>query len=105
IRAIPLLLFSPIAGTLADRQGRKTQLVVAEGLNAAVYALLTTLVLTHLVQPWHLYATAIASAVVQVFHGPARQAMITESVDRHDMTNAIGLSSIAFNASRPNGPA
>jgi MFS family permease len=104
VRAIPLLLFSPVAGTLADRHGRKTQLVVAEAVNAVLYAVLAILVLTRLVEPWHLYAVAVGSAVVQVFHGPARQAMITESVEPHDMTNAIGLSSIAFNGSRTLGP-
>jgi hypothetical protein len=31
--------------------------------------------------------------------------MITESVEPRDMTNAIGLSSIAFNGSRATGPA
>jgi MFS family permease len=104
IRAIPLLIFSPVAGTLADRHGRKTQLVVAETVNAVLYAMLAILVITRLVEPWHLYAVAVGSAVVQVFHGPARQAMITESVDPREMTNAIGLSSIAFNGSRTIGP-
>jgi MFS family permease len=104
VRAIPLLLFSPVAGTLADRRGRKGQLVVAEGINAALYAILAALVLTHVVEPWHLYAVAVGSAIVQVFHGPARQAMISESVEPHDMTNAIGVSSIAFNGSRTIGP-
>ncbi len=105
IRAVPLLVFSPIAGTLADRGSRKMQLVIAEGINALLYVILTALVVTGLVEPWHLYAVAVASGIVQVFHGPARQAMISEAVDPRDMTNAIGLSSIAFNGSRMIGPA
>jgi MFS family permease len=105
IRAVPLLFLSPLAGTLADRGSRKTQLVIAEAINALLYAFLTALVVTGQGHPWHLYAVAIGSGIVQVFHGPARQAMISEAVDPRDMTNAIGLSSVAFNGSRMIGPA
>ncbi len=105
IRVVPLLLLSPIAGTMADRRGRKAQLILAQAVNAALYAALATLIILHLVHPWHVYAVAIGSAMVQVFQGPARQAMQTEVVLPRDMTNAIGVSSIAFNASRSIGPA
>lgn len=105
IRVIPLMLLSPIAGTMADRQGRKALLVLAQGVNVALYGVLAVLIVLHLVHPWHVYAIAVGSAIVQVFQGPARQAMQTEVVDPRDMTNAIGVSSIAFNASRSIGPA
>ncbi len=105
IRAAPLLLLSPIAGTMADRRGRKSQLILAQGVNAALYGILAVLIVTHLVHPWHVYAMAVSSAIVQVFQGPARQAMQTEVVEPRDITNAIGVSSIAFNASRSIGPA
>src|SRR5439155_7194118 len=34
IKALPTLLLSPLAGTLADRRGRKAQLIVAQSVDA-----------------------------------------------------------------------
>jgi MFS family permease len=105
IRFLPMLLLSPLAGTAADRYGRKTQLV-ANGLGTgALNFLLGVLVLTGQIRPWHLYVTAVLVAVLHVFQQPARQAMAPEAVDRQHLTNAIGLNSMAFNSSRTIGPA
>ena len=105
IRAVPLLLLSPIAGTLADRYGRKTQLIAAQSINAAANVVLGILILTGGVHPWHVYATGLVAATVQVFQQPARQAMLPEAVDPARLTNAIGLNSLVFNMSRSLGPA
>jgi MFS family permease len=105
VQVLPILLLSPIAGTAADRYGRKTQLVAAQLLNLPAALLLSILVFTGRVEPWHLYATGLIAAIAQVFQGPARQALVPESVDRTRLTNAIGLNSIAFNLCRSTGPA
>jgi MFS family permease len=105
IRAIPLLVLSPLAGSFADRYGRKTQLIAAQLVNALGATVLGILILAGLVEPWHLYAAGLVTAVAQVFQHPAQLAMIPETVDRARLTNAIGLNSIAFNASRSVGPA
>jgi MFS family permease len=105
IQAIPLLVLSPIAGSAADRYPRKQQIVVAQMLAGVMYALLAVLIMTGHIQPWHLYATAFGMAMVQVFHQPARAAMIADAVPLHDLTNAIGLNSVVFNVARSTGPA
>jgi MFS family permease len=105
VQVLPLFLLSPIAGTAADRYGRKTQLIVSQLLNIPPVVVLALLVITGHVEPWHLYATGLAAAIVQVFQNPARQALVPESVDRNRLTNAIGLNSVAFNVSRSLGPA
>jgi MFS family permease len=105
IRIVPLLLLSPVAGVMADRYGRKLQLAVSESLNAGLYAVMAGLILSGQVAVWHVYAVAIATAMVQVFQAPAQQSMTSESVAPRELTNAIGLNSIAFNSSRTIGPA
>jgi MFS family permease len=105
IRVVPLLVFSPIAGTLADRHGRKQQLILSQGINAVIFAIMALLILSGHVEPWHVYAIAIGGAVVQVFQLPARQVMTSDAVPPHHLTNAIGLNSVAFNGSRTIGPA
>ena len=55
MRGIPLFLFGIVAGALADRSGRKAQLIVAQVTNAVLNLILATLVLTNRDQPWHVY--------------------------------------------------
>jgi len=105
LRVFPLLFLSPIAGTMADRYGRKTQLISSQVVNGVANAILAMLIIQGGVAPWHVYATGIVSSIVQVFQVPARQAMVPESVERPFLTNAIALNSIAFNMSRSLGPA
>jgi MFS family permease len=105
VQAVPILVLSPIAGSVADRYPRKQLLVVAQLLAAVMYAGLALLIVTGHIQPWHLYATAFGMAIVQTFHQPARAAMVADAVPSSHLTNAIGLSSIMFNVARSTGPA
>ncbi|MEA2640147.1 MAG: hypothetical protein QOF51_1541 [Chloroflexota bacterium] len=105
MRLFPFLFLGPLAGTAADRYGRKTQLMVDQLSNAVLNFILAALVITGHVQPWNVYVTGFLVAVLQVFQQPARQAMVPEAVDRAHLTNAIGLNSMAFNGSRTIGPA
>ena len=105
VQAIPILLLSPIAGSAADRYSRKTQILVAQIIDGAMFALLAILIFTGQIQPWHVYVTAFAMACVQTFQQPARAAIIGDVVPREGLTNAIGLNSIIFNVARSTGPA
>jgi MFS family permease len=105
VQVAPLIFLSPIAGTAADRYGRKTQLIIAQLLNVPPAVVLALLILSGRVEPWHLYATGLISGIVQVFQNPARQALVPEAVERTQLTSAIGLNSVAFNVTRSVGPA
>ena len=104
-RGIPLFLFGIIAGALADRSGRKTQLIIAQVTNAILNFILATLVLTNRVQPWHVYVTAFLVGTVQAFQNPARQTLISDLVRPRHLINALALNSMALNTSRAVGPA
>ena len=105
VQAIPILVLSPVAGSVADRYPRKLQMVVAQVLAGLMYVVLALLIMTGHIQPWHVYATAFGMAIVQTFHQPARAAMIADAVPPYHLTNAIGLTSIVFNVARSTGPA
>jgi MFS family permease len=105
VQALPILLLSPIAGSAADRYSRKMQILVAQILDGAMYAVLAVLIITGLIEPWHVYATAFGMAVVQTFQQPARAAIIADVVPGKNLTNAIGLNSVIFNVARSTGPA
>jgi MFS family permease len=105
IRGIPLFLFGIVAGAMADRSGRKAQLVVAQVTNALLNLILATLVLTNRVQPWHVYVTGFLDGTVQAFQNPARQTLISDLVGSRHLINALALNSMALNSSRAIGPA
>jgi len=104
IQAVPILLLSPLAGSVADRYARKPLVVAAQAVAASLFACLAVLVLTGQVRPGHLYAMAFSMAVIQTFHQPARAAMVADAVPAQHLTNAIGLSSIGYNVARSTGP-
>ena len=105
IRGIPLFLFGILAGALADRSGRKTQLIVAQVTNAILNLILATLVLTNRVQPWHVYVTGFLTGTVQAFQNPARQTLVSDIAGPRHLINALALNSMALNSSRAVGPA
>ena len=105
VQAIPFLLLSPVAGSVADRYSRKMQVVLTQIANGFLYAVTALLIFTGQIRPWHVYVTAVLMAIVQVFLQPARAALISDAVPASNLTNAIGLNAVIFNAARSTGPA
>ena len=105
IQAIPFLLLSPVAGSVADRYSRKAQVVLSQVVNGLVFAVTALLIFTGQIRPWHLYVTAFVMAIAQIFQQPARAAIIAEALPLGHLTNAIGLNAMIFNVARSTGPA
>jgi MFS family permease len=105
IQALPILLLSPVAGSAADRLSRKKQIVLSQIVDGCMYGVLTLLIFTRAIKPWHVYLSAFVMAVDQTFLQPARAAIIADAVPRDHLTNAIGLNSMIFNTARSTGPA
>ncbi|MBI4188754.1 MAG: MFS transporter [Chloroflexi bacterium] len=104
-RGLPMLFFGLLAGVVADRYGRKKQLIIAQVVNAILNLILATLILTGRIQGWHIYVTAFLAGTVQAFQQPARQVLINDLVGEKRLLNAIALNSAALNVSRSVGPA
>ncbi|MCL4535935.1 MAG: MFS transporter [Bacteroidetes bacterium] len=104
-RAIPMLFFGVVAGVVADRYARRAQLVISQVVNVFLNIVLATLVLTHRIEPWHVFVTALMAGTVQAFQQPARQSLISDLVDREHLLNAVALNSAIFNLMRSIGPA
>jgi len=105
VRGAPLLVFGVLAGVVADRYGRKAQLIIAQTVNAFLNMALATLILTGHIQVWHVYVTGFLAGTVQAFQQPARQVLINDLVGETHLLNAIALNSAALNLSRSVGPA
>ncbi len=103
---IPTLLLSPLAGVAADRWDRRRILQVTQSLSMVQAIILATLVLTGVVQVWHVLVLATVVGMLDAIDIPARQSLYIRLIDDpRDLGNAIALNSSVFNLARLVGPA
>jgi MFS family permease len=105
IRGITQLLFSPIAGVMADRLDRRKLAAVTQVVPAVVALLIAVLVATDAVRMWHLYALVCISGISGAVNQPARQVLVYDIVGEQYLTNAIALNSVVSNIARIIAPA
>ncbi|MFN8254157.1 MAG: MFS transporter [Bacteroidales bacterium] len=103
---IPSFVLSPFTGVLTDRFSRRKMMLWAQ-VSFMIHALImSALVLTNLVQIWHIIALSILFGIISAFDTPARQALVVDLIDDpKNLNNVIGLNSAMFNAARLFGPA
>lgn len=105
LQFLPILLFSPFAGVVADRFPKRRLLQVTQVSMAVPALLLGVLAVTGVAEPWHVYVLAFWFGIGTAFDAPARQSFVPEMVGPDDLTNAVGLNSASFNTARIIGPA
>ena len=103
---VGILLFSNLAGVLADRIDRRRGLLTTQSLMLLQAVVLAVLVAFNLIQTWHLVVLALWLGTCSAFDLPMRQSMYVHFVaDRGDLANAIALNSMLVNTARVVGPA
>jgi len=102
---LPLLLFTPLGGLLADRLPKRRVLYCTQGTSALLAAAFAVVVGTHVVAMWMVYLLAFGLGMVNVFDNPVRQSFISEMVGPGDLRNAVTLNSVTVNIARIIGPA
>ncbi len=102
--AIPVLLFSPFAGVVADRYPRRRVLFVTNSIEVAAALTLALLTSFGHIALWEIFIIAGIRSTGQSFDAPARQSWVPLLVPREYLGNAIGLNSLAFNAPSVIGP-
>jgi len=105
LQFLPMLLFGPYGGVLADRYRKRIILMwtqLAMGFTGLAIGLL---VVTGTAQLWHAYVAAFCLGVASAVDAPARQAFVSELVGQENISNAVALNSASFNTARLTGPA
>jgi MFS family permease len=105
VRFLAVLIFSLIAGLVADRFNRRNILFITQSTSALVALVLGLLTLSGAIRLWHIYALTAVQAVAMAFDLPARQSLVPNLVPRADLPSAFSLQSIAFNTGAIVGPA
>jgi MFS family permease len=99
--AVPTITVTLFGGVLADRIDRRKLLMGAQIVLAILLALLATLVVTDVIQVWHVYVIAFFSGLATGIDWPTRNAMFpTLLEDRSQMMSAVALSAILWQGSR-----
>ena len=102
---LPIMLFGPLFGVLADRLHRKTVAFFACVLNGLLAALLFALVLREAIDIYLLFAITMLLGIVSSAFQPARMSLIPALVPGELLAPAVAAQSIVFNVSRFVGPA
>jgi MFS family permease len=105
LQAVPVLLFGPYGGVVADRVDKRRLMIVlqiAMGIQALVLGLL---VMSGSARYWEICVLAVILGLNNAFENSARQAFVREMVGKDELRNAITLNSVTVNAARAVGPA
>ena len=102
---IPSWLFMLYGGVIADRFSRRKVLLGTQISMMILAFILAGLTFTGVVQPWQIIILAFLLGCANAFDAPARQAFVTDLVERKDLTNAIALNSSMINMATVLGPA
>ncbi len=102
---IPIFLFAPFAGVVADHCNRRHFLLLTQILSMGQAFLLAFLTLTNTVAIWHIILLSLFLGMINAFDTPVRQSFVLEMVEKkEDLGNAIALNSSLFNMARLLGP-
>ena len=101
----PIMLLSLFGGVIADRMPKRPVIISMQALMAVQALALGLLVLTDLVEVWHVFVLSAVHGIAVAIENPTRQAFVAEMVGREQIANAVALNSSLFNSARMFGPA
>ena len=102
---IPAFILSPFTGVFVDRANKHRIIMVTQILSMLQAVIFVVLIYSGHISIWHIVVLGIFLGCVNSFDIPARQAFLVEMVaKKEDLSNAIPLNSLMFNAARLIGP-
>ncbi len=104
LQALPVLLFGPWGGVIADRFPKRTILYATQTVAGGLALMLAGLVATGAIRLWMIYLLAIGLGLVKAVDTPTRQTFVLEMVGRETLVNAVSLNSAQVNLARVIGP-
>lgn len=103
-RFLPLVVFSPVSGIVADLYDRKKIILFSQTImtiSALIFALTTFF---HIISPLLIYSLISLNAIAYAFDSPARQSLYPLMVPKKYFTNATSLINLMWKISSVVGP-
>lgn len=103
--ALPIMIFSLLAGVFADNFDRRRVMLIAQAFMFGVSVILTFMAFEGWLSPWLLLAFTFLIGCGTALHNPSWQATMGDIVSREELPSAVSLNSMGFNLMRSIGPA
>jgi len=93
--AVPLVLFVLVGGVFADRLPRQAVMVVADVVRGVLHGALALLILTDVVQVWHMVVIGLLFGTAEAFFRPAYTGLVPQTVPEKDIQGAQALGGVS----------
>jgi MFS family permease len=103
--AVPMAVLSLPGGAAVDRVEKRRIVAFSQGAMGLLALSTAALVQAELISVVILFITGMGQGALFSFNGPARMAMLTETVEARALTAAISLQNVAMNGTRIVAPA
>jgi len=103
--ALPIMLFSLVAGAMADNFDRRRMMLGAQLFMLLVSVALAVCAWLGVITPWLLLSFTFLIGCGAAFNAPAWQASVGDMVPRAELPGAVAFNSMGFNIARSVGPA
>lgn len=100
----PMLIFTPVAGVVADRVERKRILLTTFSVMTLLMTGLALVTLSGRATPVALLPFAFGIGTIFSFNAPASQSVVANAVPGRDLASAISLQAVGANLARVVGP-
>jgi MFS family permease len=104
VRVVPIVLFSLLAGTVADAHDRRRLMLITQSVLAGVALALALLTYWGRAGVAAIYLLTAVGAAAVAFDSPARQALVPSLVPREHLPNAFALNSTGMQVASICGP-
>lgn len=101
----PIFFITPFAGTIADRNDRRTVFAWTRAIYLVQSLVMTVLTFSGHIEINTIIVLALALGIVTAIEVPVRQSFTVEMVGREDLRQAIAFNAMMFNFARTVGPA
>ena len=92
------------AGAISDRLPRNLLLMSVEFIMGSMGILMLALILTDLLEVWHIFAITLFMGVVRLFQMPVAQSLVADTLPRERVNNGAAFNTVAMNIAMLCGP-
>lgn len=92
------------AGAIADRMSRQLLLTAVEFVMAGLGLLMFSLILTGLLEVWHIFIITLVSGLIRMFQTPSAQSLVADTLATDRIANGAALTSMGMNLATIVGP-
>ncbi|MBK17915.1 MAG: hypothetical protein CMM52_03635 [Rhodospirillaceae bacterium] len=101
---LPTIIFTPIAGVVADRVNRHRMMFITQFLGMLQALVLAVLAFTGHLNIWWLIGLTLFIGIVWAFNTAARLSMVPNLLERQHVPSAVAMDSALYNLARFIGP-